>query len=49
MPKTELTSDQLNALIQIINNHNFSGKELEFAVVLKQTLIQMLKERKENS
>jgi len=47
MPKTELTADQINALIAIINNHNFSGKELEFAVVLKQTLIQMLKEKTE--
>jgi len=26
---------------------NFSGKELEFAVVLKQILIQMLKEKNE--
>ena len=44
-PKTELTPQQIDLLLQIITRQNFSGDEVEIVVQLKQTLISMLREK----
>ena len=43
--KTELTPQQINLMLQIINRQNFVGEQAEIIVQLKQTLISMLKEK----
>jgi len=44
-PKTELTPQQIDLLLQIITRQNFSGDQVEIVVQLKQTLISMLREK----
>ena len=44
-PKTELTPQQIDLLLQIISRQNFSGDQVEIVTHLKQTLINMLREK----
>ncbi|MBU2529205.1 MAG: hypothetical protein ABII20_02640 [Candidatus Omnitrophota bacterium] len=43
--KTELTPQQINLLLQIINKGTYVGEQVEIVTHLKQTLIAMLKEK----
>ena len=44
-PKTELTPQQIGLLLQIISRQSFSDDQLEIVAHLKQTLINMLREK----
>ena len=40
----ELTAEQISVLLQIINKGSYVGEQVEIIAVLKQTLIEMLKQ-----
>lgn len=43
--KIELSAEQISVLLQIIQKTSFVGEQVEFIAVLKQTLVEMLKEK----
>jgi hypothetical protein len=44
-PKIELTPEQLSILLQIINKTSVIGEQVEIVANLKQTLLNMLKQK----
>jgi hypothetical protein len=47
--KVELTPEQLSILLQIVNRGTYAGEQIEIIVKLKQTLIKMLEQKRNNS